>query len=83
MTQILSDLCYFADEHIAVTNLDLDNYISTENMLPNKAGRISHEQAKLHAETEFEKYYFVQDRLFKSDFDRFVELEAKIGGDEA
>jgi len=23
----------------------------------------------------------VQDRLFKSDFDRFVELEAKIGGE--
>jgi hypothetical protein len=39
-------------------------------------GKISHEQAKLHAETEFEKYRIVQDRLFKSDFDRFFELEA-------
>ena len=38
-------------------------------------GRISAEQAKLHAETEFEKYRIVQDRLFKSDFDRFLELE--------
>ena len=38
-------------------------------------GKISHEQAKLHAETEFEKYRIVQDRLFESDFDRFVELE--------
>jgi len=28
--------------------------------------------------TEFEKYRIVQDRLFRSDFDRFVELEAKI-----
>ena len=38
-------------------------------------GKISHEQAKLHAETEFEKYRIVQDRLFESDFDRFVKLE--------
>ena len=37
------------------------------------AGKISHEQAKLHAETEFEKYRIVQDRLFKSDFDRLLE----------
>lgn len=36
-------------------------------------GRIGHEEAKLHAETEFEKYRIVQDRLFKSDFDRFLE----------
>jgi len=36
-------------------------------------GKISHEQAKLHAETEFEKYRIVQDRLFQSDFDRLVE----------
>lgn len=40
-------------------------------------GKISHEQAKLQAETEFEKYRIVQDRLFKSDFDRFVELQVK------
>ncbi|MCC5876621.1 MAG: virulence RhuM family protein [Candidatus Sumerlaeia bacterium] len=38
-------------------------------------GKISHEQAKLHAETEFEKYRIVQDRLFESDFDRFLALE--------
>lgn len=38
-------------------------------------GRISHEKAKLHAETEFEKYRITQDQLFQSDFDRFIELE--------
>lgn len=38
-------------------------------------GKISAEQAKLHAETEYEKYRIVQDRLFESDFDRFL-LEA-------
>ncbi|MBU0501175.1 MAG: virulence RhuM family protein [Gammaproteobacteria bacterium] len=40
-------------------------------------GKISHEQAKLHAETEFEKYRIAQDRLFESDFDRFLALEEK------
>ena len=36
------------------------------------SGKISYEMAKLHAETEFEKYRIVQDRLFKSDFDNFL-----------
>lgn len=40
-------------------------------------GKISQEQAKLHAETEFEKYRVVQDRLYESDFDRFLALEAQ------
>ena len=35
-------------------------------------GKISAEQEKLHAETEFEKYRIVQDKLFESDFDRFL-----------
>lgn len=39
------------------------------------SGKISAEQAKLHAETEFEKYRIIQDRLYESDFDRFFELE--------
>lgn len=39
------------------------------------AGKITAEIAKLHAETEFEKYRIVQDRRFESDFDRFVALE--------
>ncbi len=41
-------------------------------------GKISAEQAKLHAETEYEKYRIIQDRLFESDFDRFLaEIEKK------
>ena len=39
------------------------------------AGRISAELAKTKAETEFEKYRIVQDRLYQSDFDRFLQLE--------
>ena len=46
------------------------------------AGKFSHEQAKLHAETEFEKYRIIQDRLFQSDYDRFVELENLVKKDE-
>ena len=38
MISKLSDYCYFADGRVAVTDLDLDSYISTENMLPNKGG---------------------------------------------
>ncbi len=36
------------------------------------AGKVSPEIAKAHAESEFEKYRIVQDRLFESDFDRLV-----------
>lgn len=36
-------------------------------------GKISAELAKAHAESEFEKYRIVQDRLYKSDFDMFLE----------
>ncbi len=45
------------------------------------AGKISAEQAKLHAETEFEKYRVIQDRLFLSDFDKYMlELEEVAKG---
>ncbi len=41
------------------------------------AGEVSAEIAKAHAESEFEKYRIVQDRLFESDFDRALQqLEA-------
>lgn len=40
------------------------------------AGKITAEIAKAKAETEFEKYRIIQDRLFMSDFDRYIfELE--------
>ena len=43
------------------------------------AGKVSAEIAKLHAETEFEKYRIVQDRLYKSDYDLYLEeLEHKL-----
>ena len=47
-------------------------------------GKISAELAKAHAESEFEKYRLVQDRLYKSDFDLFIEeqVETKGGADD-
>jgi len=42
------------------------------------SGKVSAEIAKLHAETEFEKYRVIQDRLFMSDFDKYIlELEER------
>lgn len=38
-------------------------------------GKISAEEAKLHAETEYEKYRIIQDHLYESDFDRFLVKE--------
>ena len=43
------------------------------------AGKVSTEIAKIHAETEFEKYRIIQDQLFMSDYDRFMlELEEQM-----
>jgi len=36
------------------------------------AGKVTAELAKAHAESEFEKYRIVQDRLFESDFDKMI-----------
>ena len=36
------------------------------------SGKVTAEIAKAHAESEFEKYRMVQDRLFESDFDKTV-----------
>ena len=36
------------------------------------AGKVTAEIAKAHAESEFEKYRIIQDRVFESDFDREV-----------
>jgi len=59
----------------------LDGFLEFNgNEILTGAGKVSHEKAKLHAETEFEKYRIVQDKLFESDFDRFMtslELRAK------
>ena len=54
---------------------------ATDREVLQDAGKVTAEIAKAHAESEFEKYRIVQDRLFESDFDRIikqVESEHKI-----
>lgn len=43
------------------------------------AGKVTAEIARAHAESEFEKYRIVQDRLFESDFDRVVAQAQRLG----
>jgi len=44
----------------------------TEQGILSDAGKVTAEIAKQHAESEFEKYRIMQDRLFESDFDRYI-----------
>jgi len=57
----------------------LDAFLEfTEREVLRDAGKVSAELAKAHAESEFEKYRIVQDRLFESDFDKVVkQIEAE------
>jgi hypothetical protein len=55
---------------------------ATDRDVLQDAGKVTAEIAKAHAESEFEKYRIVQDRLFESDFDRVIkqiEAERKPG----
>lgn len=66
-----------ANRHIPLTMEDWEKRLNSfiemfEYGLLEDAGKVTAEIAKLHAETEFEKYRIVQDRLFESDFDRFL-----------
>lgn len=45
---------------------------ATDRAILQNAGKVTAEIAKAHAETEFEKYRIIQDRLFESDFDRMI-----------
>ena len=70
-----------ARRHIPMTMEDwakrLDIYLQADDLEVLKdAGKISAQLAKMHAETEFEKYRVVQDRLYQSDFDRYLEEES-------
>ena len=47
---------------------------ATDREVLQNAGKVTAEIAKVHAETEFEKYRIIQDQLFESDFDRIVKL---------
>ena len=81
MGNIVSAVLDFAEarakRHIPMTMEDwakrIDAYLnSDERPLLTDAGSVTHEAAQEYAETEFEKYRVIQDRLFESDFDRFA-----------
>lgn len=63
--------------HIPMTMADweerLNRFIAaTDREILQDAGKVSAEIAKAHAESEFEKYRIIQDRLYESDFDRLI-----------
>lgn len=65
-----------ANRHIPMTMKDwatrIDKILElTDNAVLQNAGTITADFAKSFAESEFEKYRVIQDRLFQSDFDRF------------
>ena len=81
MGRIVTAVLEFAESrakrHIPMTMEDWAKQIDTilaagGNEVLQTAGSVTAEEAKEHAETEFEKYRIVQDRLFQSDFDRFL-----------
>ena len=73
-----------ARRHIPMTMEDwtkrLDVFLQADDRaVLTDAGSITAEIAKMHAETEFERYRVIQDRLYESDFDRFLALEQEAG----
>jgi hypothetical protein len=66
-----------AVRQIPMTMEDWENRLNkfieaTDREILQNAGKVTAEIAKAHAESEFEKYRIIQDRLFESDFDRIV-----------
>ncbi len=66
-----------AERHIPMTMEDWKNKLDVflqfnEREVLNNPGKVSHKVAESFALSEFEKYRVVQDKLFKSDFDKFL-----------
>ena len=67
-----------AQRHIPMTMNDWEQRLNrflafADRQVLQDAGEITAEIARAHALSEFEKYRIVQDRLFESDFDKFIE----------
>jgi len=67
-----------ANRHIPMTMRDWEERLNGflklwDREILKDNGKVSAELAKIHAETEFEKYRVVQDRLYKSDFDKLLD----------
>ncbi|WP_297150467.1 virulence RhuM family protein [uncultured Prevotella sp.] len=76
-----------AERHIPMTMEDwakrIDKFLDATNRdILQSAGSITAEYAKQYAESEFEKYRVIQDRLFRSDFDLLNENQTTIPYEE-
>jgi hypothetical protein len=70
----------FALKGYAMDDERLNRFIeATDREILQDAGKVTAEIARAHAESEFEKYRIVQDRLFESDFDRMVQQLEQAG----
>ena len=72
-----------AERHIPMTMQDWETRLNgflqmMDYGVLSDNGKISAEMARVHAESEFEKYRKIQDSIYQSDFDRFTELEDKL-----
>lgn len=72
-----------ASRHIPMTMEDWENRLNGfltlwDRDILKDAGKVSAIMAKTYAETEFEKYRIIQDRLYESDFDRFLQLQEEV-----
>lgn len=72
-----------ARRHIPMTMEDwakrLDIFLMADDReILTNAGTITAEIAKAHAESEFERYRIIQDRLYESDYDRFLAMEEEL-----
>jgi len=73
-----------AERKIPMTMKDWEQKLNTflkfnERDLLTNLGKVSAEVAKEFAESKFEKYKPIQDKLFESDFDKFIQTAEKNG----
>ena len=76
-----------ARRHIPMTMRDWEERLNrfleaADRGVLQDAGKVTAEIARAHAESEFEKYRIVQDRLFESDFDRLLKQSNPEGTQE-
>lgn len=73
---------YFEEQLERIREIRLNRFLeAADREILEDAGKVTAEIVKAHAESEFEKYRIIQDRLFESDFDRMLK-QLKYKGDQ-
>ena len=75
--QVSRELDHYNLQMIIAVGFKVNNERAVHEILQDD-GKVTHEIAKSFAESEFEKYRIIQDRLFESDFDQFLVLEQEV-----